>query len=461
MKLSIGMIVKNESKHLKNCLTALQSLLSAIKSELIIADTGSTDDTVQIAKAFTDHVMEIPWNDDFAEARNHTLRAAKGEWFMFIDADEYLHDAKEIIKFFKQGTCNHYIAAGYYVRNYAEDGRYTQSAAYRLRKITPETKFTGRIHETLPANGTMYLINTYVHHYGYVQDEETEFGKKKTERNLPILIKEVQDNPNNLIVIRALAYDYKWMKAYDEAKKYICKGLEIIDGNAKHGDFSSFYILHAKLYNQIGTIDAHHKVIEIANEYFTLKQQLSIGAVDMYIAKAESHFVLGEYQDTVISLIKAYETIQLYKAGRLDISEIGTLILNNVNDDSANMIMSNIARCYMRMNDYENALKHIVKLEQKDELLIVFDEIIRGHKSVAKIIQPFFDLYQQAIYDYLMRHNLKEHLPSLHQVVYHAQMADICKKQGDNTAAINHIKTAMRADSRFVPILSTKLPSKG
>lgn len=56
MILSIGMIVKNEEKYLEQCLTAMKPLLEEVESELIIADTGSTDNTVEIARKFTDNV---------------------------------------------------------------------------------------------------------------------------------------------------------------------------------------------------------------------------------------------------------------------------------------------------------------------------------------------------------------------------------------------------------------------
>ena len=100
--LTIGMIVKNEEKVLRRCLTSLQPLMNEIRCELIIADTGSTDSTVEIAKEFTSNVFHFEWIDDFAAARNSTLEKAKGKWFMFLDADEYLDDdISEILHFFK------------------------------------------------------------------------------------------------------------------------------------------------------------------------------------------------------------------------------------------------------------------------------------------------------------------------------------------------------------------------
>ena len=88
LRLTIGLIVKNEEKTLGKCLAALKELRNEVPSELIVTDTGSTDRTVEIACGYTENVLHFDWCDDFAAARNTGLSAAKGEWFLFLDADE-------------------------------------------------------------------------------------------------------------------------------------------------------------------------------------------------------------------------------------------------------------------------------------------------------------------------------------------------------------------------------------
>ena len=88
MILTIGMIVKNEEKYLERCLSAIKPILDSVDSELIITDTGSSDSTPEIAGRFTDKVLHYEWTDDFSAARNTAFDIARGEWFMFLDADE-------------------------------------------------------------------------------------------------------------------------------------------------------------------------------------------------------------------------------------------------------------------------------------------------------------------------------------------------------------------------------------
>ena len=86
MTLSVCMIVRDEAPVLERCLDSLR----AVWDELIVLDTGSTDETPEIARRYTDKVFFMPWEDDFAAARNRAFSYATGDWILSIDADEYL-----------------------------------------------------------------------------------------------------------------------------------------------------------------------------------------------------------------------------------------------------------------------------------------------------------------------------------------------------------------------------------
>jgi glycosyltransferase involved in cell wall biosynthesis len=176
------MIVKNAEDTLEGCLDALDGLRKSLgdNCELIIADTGSSDKTSEIAEKYADKFLTFPWNNDFSEARNVTLRAAKGEWFMFIDADEELVGGAEIAEFFLSGEYKNYNSATYIQRNYSDLAAtsHTDYRPARLTKITPETIFEGNVHEALSSFGEpIKHFNSYVHHFGYVSDG----GKKLTK----------------------------------------------------------------------------------------------------------------------------------------------------------------------------------------------------------------------------------------------------------------------------------------
>src|SRR5580704_10477083 len=84
--LGLAMIVKNGAETLRNCIASV----SGIVDQIVIADTGSTDGTVQLAGELGAAVFDFPWQDDFAQARNAALRALTTDWVLVMDDDEEL-----------------------------------------------------------------------------------------------------------------------------------------------------------------------------------------------------------------------------------------------------------------------------------------------------------------------------------------------------------------------------------
>ncbi|MBQ8614863.1 MAG: glycosyltransferase [Ruminiclostridium sp.] len=94
--ISVCMIVKNEEEQLRACLESLRP----IADEIIIADTGSTDRTKEIAAEFTDKIYDFPWIDDFSAARNFVFSKATMDYIYTADADEVIDEQN--IALFKQ-----------------------------------------------------------------------------------------------------------------------------------------------------------------------------------------------------------------------------------------------------------------------------------------------------------------------------------------------------------------------
>lgn len=87
--LSLTMIVKDESAWLPGCLDSVKPIVD----EIIVADTGSNDNTRDVARAYGARVIEVPWENDFAKARNAGNAHASGDWLLQLDADERLDPA--------------------------------------------------------------------------------------------------------------------------------------------------------------------------------------------------------------------------------------------------------------------------------------------------------------------------------------------------------------------------------
>ncbi|RYD02260.1 hypothetical protein N752_25955 [Desulforamulus aquiferis] len=84
--ISLCMISKNEGTRIQRCINSARPFVD----QIIVVDTGSTDNTVNIAKELGAEVYKADWQDDFSHARNESLKYATGKWILFLDCDEEL-----------------------------------------------------------------------------------------------------------------------------------------------------------------------------------------------------------------------------------------------------------------------------------------------------------------------------------------------------------------------------------
>ena len=211
---SIGlvMIVKNESRSLEKCLSRAVKLVDGI----YITDTGSTDNTVEIAKKYQAHVSVFEWNNDFAAARNYALAQSPCDWNLVLDADEYLISGtkKELQKFINSGE---HIGAIRLHNSYREaNGEISQSYEYITRFFPKGTLYEGRMHEQVVSSLPIVPLSIIFEHDGYLQEG-------KGERNLEILKEELQLNPDEPYLLYQIARTLWLMKDFGQADKYFEK----------------------------------------------------------------------------------------------------------------------------------------------------------------------------------------------------------------------------------------------
>jgi tetratricopeptide (TPR) repeat protein len=233
IKLSACLIVKNESKNLARCLKSLKDIVD----EIVVIDTGSTDDTVAIAESFGAVVGFYEWSQDFAAARNRSLELATGDWALWIDADEEL--TPESVAAIQRGVVRPQFG-GFAIEivNYTEDGSEASQYVHqpiRLFRRVPGVSFSGRIHEQIAPSleklelPWAYLPGARILHYGYRPTEMAERGK--VERTVEMITRELQDKPEdafqwfNLANAHTASNDFsKAEKAAAECAKYVAAG---------------------------------------------------------------------------------------------------------------------------------------------------------------------------------------------------------------------------------------------
>jgi tetratricopeptide (TPR) repeat protein/glycosyltransferase involved in cell wall biosynthesis len=196
-RLSVVMIVKDESKFLKGCLESV----AGIADEIVVVDTGSTDGTQEIAAGFGAKVVHHAWTDDFSAARNVSLDHATGDWALWIDADERLAEGNaDLLKYLiveAQPEVGGYMVN---IRNIMTEGDEPEVCwhrACRLFRLDTAIRFTGRVHEQnmralQEAGYDCALSQLTLDHYGYTADVMDE--RNKHERFIRMLTREVEEN---------------------------------------------------------------------------------------------------------------------------------------------------------------------------------------------------------------------------------------------------------------------------
>ena len=256
MRLSLCMIVRDEAAFLDQCLQSVQGLAD----EIVVVDTGSTDETLRVARRHKARVFTQPWKDDFSAARNRSLEKARGEWILVLDCDEVVarkdHDpirqalAQEGIDAFRLTTRN-YIDQANRVGWMACSGAYAEEKQYsgwfpttkvRLWRSRREIRFEGTVHElvepsVLKAGGKIGDCLVPVHHYGYTektrsQDRYVEAGEQK-----------VRDDPADLQACYELAIVYRDAGRLQEALERI----EVVIAGLEEADQKSGIYLQEEL----------------------------------------------------------------------------------------------------------------------------------------------------------------------------------------------------------------------
>lgn len=217
--ITLCMIVKNEANHLEKCLSSVQGIVS----EIIIVDTGSKDNSKDIALKFGAKLIDMPWENDFSKARNLSLKHATSSWILVLDADEAVdHWNKEQLQYLLDAAHIHgyWLPIIHYIGD-APEADFVTDHVCRLFRNDKRIIFRGIIHEETASSiwelseGEIAFAELHIYHYGYLEDELQR--KKKYQRNLALINSGLQLQPNHLILRYALGAEYYQQEQYHAA----------------------------------------------------------------------------------------------------------------------------------------------------------------------------------------------------------------------------------------------------
>jgi len=258
--LSICMIVKNENKNIEKAIRSVK----AFADEIIVVDTGSTDNTPEIAMRLGAKVSFFQWCDDFSAARNASLDLATGDWILWLDGDDYIPPTQwrklQDLKLFDNNQ-----AFMFKVSNEGPEKR----IFWQLRMFPRDSRvrFLGAAHEQITPslmalNIPIKKADILIMHLGY-SDPVTI--KLKKDRNLRILKKQIDKNPNDIMAHFNLGYEYFSRGNYKEAIHHLERVAEDSDFKRDfRGGCSIAMVYLGKAYIACGNLSKAISILETA-----------------------------------------------------------------------------------------------------------------------------------------------------------------------------------------------------
>lgn len=295
------MIVKDEEQYLPDCLANAKPFVD----EIIIVDTGSTDRTVEIANAFGARLFHEKWRNDFAAARNASLRYATGDWILVLDADERLPtDSGKLMRRLLDAS----DVAAYRMKlqcpTHGGDAMGTIPIKWppRLFRNRIGAGYEGIVHEcllpSLRGKGRIVYSNVTLDHLGYLQSREAM--QAKATRNLRLLERQVAQTSADSLTWIQLAETYLTLARPDQAIVSYRKALTLFPQERKQAQWTISNATAAVAYQQLGVLLL---LQEKPEEAITALHQ----AIGLWPALASAHLYMGQAYDRRQELQTAVE----------------------------------------------------------------------------------------------------------------------------------------------------------
>ncbi len=327
VNLSVCFIVKNEEKVIERIL----SQTTEFADEIVVVDTGSQDNTINIAKKYTNKVFKFEWVNDFSKARNFSFEKASGKYLMWLDADDFIDESSIVkLKSLKSKLGKQDVIMLPYETAFDENGKPTYSY-YRERivKNNGNFKFVEPIHEVIVPSGVIEY------------------------KNIPIKHKKLVPNP---------------------PKRNLNIFLKLKDNGYEFSPRMQFYFASELYYNQMydEAISEYNVYLKMKKGYIENRIQALINLCRIYVIKKEYALALSTaFSSFALSLPKSeilceigyiYLTNKMYHEAiywyKLAVQKYNLKNGAFVETDYYNFIpLLQIGLCYYYLKDYKRALK--------------------------------------------------------------------------------------------------------
>ena len=297
--LTISLLISNRPETVRKCIESIVPILKAIPSELILTDTSKNAEINALCHEYTDQVYEFEWVKDFSKARNFGLEKAKGEWFMFLDDDEWFLDVQEIIDFFKTGEYKNYGHADYLTRNFydPECTQYGDCWVSRMFRRDEDIRYEGIVHEIFtPVRGPKKYIYSTTHHIGYIFLTE-EKRKAHSERNITLLFQQLKAEPTNLRWQGQLVLEYRFRADWENVVSFCRECLDGAKGFSKPYEYNYLGTFYAGLIEGLFYLKQYEESIAVCQQALKDVRSTELAKALYYLRLAENYVMLEQWEE--------------------------------------------------------------------------------------------------------------------------------------------------------------------
>lgn len=347
-EVAVCIIAKNEAGRLARAIESVKK----VAAQVIVVDTGSTDQTVELARSLGAEVVEYAWNDDFADARNRSLAEARCDWILCLDADECLAPQSESA-LFKAVSGE---AGAYMVRIESRvdstAGKTFVNFFPRLFKNLKGVRFEGKVHEqvtpSLERLGiSIEVSDIVIEHTGYALSDSDL--KAKARRNADLLLKELEERGDHALTLFHLGEASSMLECFEEAVGYYDRALAA----GKLDD-----VVRAALLQNKGT--ALVKLGDCQKAVVTLKRAREVdpGLLTVHLVMASAFYGMKKYE-------RAEQEVLSYITMCCEVERAGRVTLGHDPDIANALVM--LAKCRMAMGRIIEARKTLEEALKADE----------------------------------------------------------------------------------------------
>jgi tetratricopeptide (TPR) repeat protein len=299
---SAALIVKNEERIIGQCIERLRPAVD----EIVVVDTGSTDNTKDILKDMGIHPYDFEWNDDFGAARNYALTKVSGDWVLCVDADELLLQEDTECPRTVAGLLNESNPPCICRVGILNKVGNRVLPLYDMSRFFPTRfglRFWGRVHEQIgPPEGGLFAVayprpavRIRFEHDGY--QKEVMNTKSKFERNIRLLRASIQHDPDDIVSWGFLGRELLFTGQIDEAIDALSHTEALMD---KHPEYGMASVVRMLLINALLAKDRIEDALDVANrvcesdpsfpDVWYTKGKVEMSLALKYLKSAQSSF---------------------------------------------------------------------------------------------------------------------------------------------------------------------------